>query len=65
LIANGQDLTGKGPHRFAASGLARTFQTPRVFADMSVAANIDFGLQFAGRAARHPGCCVTRPASWR
>ena len=49
LIANGRDLTGKGPHHFAASGLARTFQTPRVFADMSVAANIDFGLQFAGR----------------
>jgi branched-chain amino acid transport system ATP-binding protein len=54
LIANGRDLTGKGPHRFAASGLARTFQTPRVFADMSVAANIDFGLQFAGRHRTAP-----------
>ena len=54
LIANGQDLTGKGPHHFAASGLARTFQTPRVFADMSVAANIDFGLQFAGRRRKAP-----------
>jgi len=54
LIANGQNLTGKGPHRFAASGLARTFQTPRVFADMSVAANIHFGLQFAGRHRTAP-----------
>ncbi len=54
LIANGRELTGKGPHHFAASGLARTFQTPRVFADMSVAANIDFGLQFAGRHRTAP-----------
>jgi branched-chain amino acid transport system ATP-binding protein len=48
----GDDLTGKGPHRFAAHGLARTFQTPRVFADMSVEANIGFGLKFAGRRPR-------------
>ncbi len=52
LIAEGRDLTGKGPHRYAAHGLARTFQTPRVFADMSVAANIGFGLKFAGRRRR-------------
>ena len=52
LLVAGEDLTGKGPHRFAAHGLARTFQTPRVFADMSVAANIDFGLKFAGRRPR-------------
>lgn len=49
LRVGGSDLTGRGPHRFAAGGLARTFQTPRVFGDMTVAANIDFGLQFAGR----------------
>jgi len=49
LLAGGQNLSGKGPHRYAAAGIARTFQTPRVFADMTVLANIDFGLQFAGR----------------
>jgi ABC-type branched-subunit amino acid transport system ATPase component len=48
----GDDLTGRGPHRFAAHGLARTFQTPRVFADMTVRANIEFGLKFAGRRPR-------------
>lgn len=48
LLAAGRDLTGAGPHRFAARGLARTFQTPRVFADLSVQANIEFGLKFAG-----------------
>ncbi|MCM0610492.1 MAG: ABC transporter ATP-binding protein [Ideonella sp. WA131b] len=49
LFADGQRLTGAKPHRFAARGVARTFQTPRVFGGLSVAANIDFGLQFAGR----------------
>ncbi len=55
LYAQGQRLTGAKPHRFARQGVARTFQTPRVFAELSVAANIDFGLQFAGRL---------RTASW-
>lgn len=49
LLVSGKNLSGKGPHRYAAAGIARTFQTPRVFPDMPVAANIDFGLKFAGR----------------
>jgi len=55
LFAQGRRLTGASPHRYAHHGIARTFQTPRVFAELSVAANIDFGLQFAGRK---------RDASW-
>ncbi len=52
LRVEGRDLTGRGPHRYAAHGLARTFQTPRVFADMPVATNIELGLKFAGRRPR-------------
>jgi len=52
LVASGRDLTGAKPHRYAQHGIARTFQTPRVFAELPVAANIDFGLQFAGRARK-------------
>jgi branched-chain amino acid transport system ATP-binding protein len=52
LVVDGDDLTGKGPHRFAAHGLARTFQTPRVFPDLAVRDNIEFGLKFAGRRPR-------------
>jgi branched-chain amino acid transport system ATP-binding protein len=52
LVVAGDDLTGLGPHRYAAHGLARTFQTPRVFADMPVVSNIEFGLKFAGRRPR-------------
>jgi branched-chain amino acid transport system ATP-binding protein len=55
LFAQGRRMTGARAHRFAAEGVARTFQTPRVFAALPVAANIDFGLQFAGRG---------RQASW-
>jgi len=49
LLLGGHDLAGQGPHRFAAQGVARTFQTPRVFGGLRVVDNVDFGLQFAGR----------------
>ena len=52
LSIEGRSLAGAAPHRFAAMGLARTFQTPRVFADLPVSENIRFGLAFAGRRPR-------------
>ncbi len=52
LLASGRKLTGRKPHHFAAQGVARTFQTPRTFAEMRVRDNIDFGLKFAGRRPR-------------
>jgi branched-chain amino acid transport system ATP-binding protein len=52
LLVQGRDLTGAAPHRFAARGVARTFQTPRVFADLPVRDNVAFGLKFAGRRPR-------------
>ena len=53
LLMRGEDLTGRGPHAFAARGVARTFQTPRVFREMTAEANVRFGLEFAGRRRRH------------
>ncbi len=52
LLVQGRNLTGSAPHRFAARGVARTFQTPRVFADLPVRDNVSFGLKFAGRRPR-------------
>jgi ABC-type branched-subunit amino acid transport system ATPase component len=49
LVIAGDDLTGKAPHVFAAHGVARTFQTPRVFRAMTAEQNVRFGLEFAGR----------------
>jgi branched-chain amino acid transport system ATP-binding protein len=53
LTVGGHDLTGRAPHVFAAHGVARTFQTPRVFRDMTAETNVRFGLEFAGRRRRH------------
>src|SRR5688572_15761391 len=49
LIVSGDDLTGAPAHRFAMHGVARTFQTPRVFREMSARENVQFGLDHAGR----------------
>jgi branched-chain amino acid transport system ATP-binding protein len=49
----GDDLTGRAPHAFAAHGIARTFQTPRVFKEMPAIDNVRFGLEFAGRTRQH------------
>jgi branched-chain amino acid transport system ATP-binding protein len=37
---NGQSLLGMAPHRIAATGLARTFQNIRLFAELSVLDNV-------------------------
>ena len=55
LFVQGLRLTGAAPHRYAAQGIARTFQTPRVFAELSVTQNVGFGLQFAGRKRKSSG----------
>ena len=52
LFVGGAELTRKPAHVFARAGIARTFQTPRVFADMTVAESVRFGLEFAGRWRR-------------
>ena len=49
----GDDLTGRPAHVFARHGVARAFQTPRVFRDMTTEQNVRFGLTFAGRGRRH------------
>ena len=49
----GDDLTGRPPHAFATHGVARTFQTPRVFREMPAIDNVRFGLEFAGRTRQH------------
>lgn len=52
LLIDGNEVTGHPAHEFALRGVARTFQTPRVFRDMSVEENVRFGLEFAGRSRK-------------
>ena len=54
LVADGVELTGQLPQRYAEHGIARTFQTPRTFAEMTVIDNVNFALQFAGRHREAP-----------
>jgi branched-chain amino acid transport system ATP-binding protein len=53
LVVRGDDLSGRPAHVFASHGIARTFQTPRVFRDMTAEENVRFGLEFAGRRRSH------------
>jgi branched-chain amino acid transport system ATP-binding protein len=61
LMFDGSDLTGRAPHQFCRRGVARTFQTPRVFRAMTVLENVMFGLRFA-RRARAPASLVSSRA---
>jgi branched-chain amino acid transport system ATP-binding protein len=53
VVVGGDDLTGRSPHAYAVHGVARTFQTPRVFKEMPAIDNVRFGLEFAGRTRQH------------
>ncbi len=43
IAFEGDDLTGRAPHEFAARGIARTFQNLQVFSNMSALENVMVG----------------------
>ncbi len=54
VLFHGRDITGWPPHRLCHAGLARTFQIPRMFPEMTALENILVGAWFGKpeRAAR-------------
>jgi branched-chain amino acid transport system ATP-binding protein len=50
----GVDLTGRPVHAFNRLGIARTFQTGRVFRTLTVRENVKFGLRFPHRRGGRP-----------
>lgn len=52
LRFSGANLTGAPPYELAHAGIARTFQTPRVFVSLTVAENVQFALDFVGSVRR-------------
>jgi len=63
IVVAGDDLTGRAPHAYAVHGVARTFQTPRVFKEMSAEDNVRFGLEFAGRTRQHAHDAFDEPGA--
>jgi len=55
----GQDVTGLAPHRWAAAGLARTFQNLQVFFNMSALDNVMTGRHRHERCAMWPSLLHT------
>lgn len=58
VFFNGRDISGRPPHDIIRRGIARTFQTPRIYQRMSVLENIraaQHGLASAGAGRRTRG----------
>ena len=51
LSLRGRDIGRLAPHRVGRLGIGRTFQTPRIFEDMTVVENIAIGIDARDRAA--------------
>ena len=51
----GEDISRQGPHRIIAKGIARTFQTPRVYARMTVRENLAAARHTLPRGERQAG----------
>jgi len=49
VLLAGQDITGLPAHKVAQKGIARTFQTLRLFEDLSVLDNVIIGMHARGR----------------
>jgi branched-chain amino acid transport system permease protein len=50
----GRDITGSPPHRISRLGLARTFQRPRPFSQLTVEENVLMGSAFGGSGSEDP-----------
>ncbi len=55
----GKKITGAPPHKVAAMGIVRTFQTIRLFSEMSVAENVMSGRHFRSTQGFWHGICHT------
>jgi branched-chain amino acid transport system ATP-binding protein len=62
LRFKGQDITGWKPHRICRLGVARTFQTVKVFPNTSVLENVQLGLLF-GRSGSMSSADAAREAA--
>jgi branched-chain amino acid transport system ATP-binding protein len=62
IVFNGVDITGKPPHRIAASGMARTFQNIELFTNLTVLDNLMLGRHIHLRYGTLAAICWFGPA---
>lgn len=55
VIYRGQDITRRQPHEICHAGIARTFQIPRPFPDMTTLENVKVGLWFGKKGRQSKG----------
>lgn len=67
ITLDGRSIFGKAPHTIARSGLARTFQTVRLYDELTLDEHIELalrGLTGAKRSRRAGGGAPTWTARW-
>ena len=64
ILQKGREITGFQPHRIAALGLSRTFQTTKLFSRMTVLENVMVGRHTRTRAGFLSGV-LSLPWTWR
>ena len=64
VYRDGREITGLSPHRIAAGGICRTFQTTRLFPAMSVLENVMVGRHPRTKAGFVAGV-LSLPWTWR
>lgn len=60
IVLDGHQISGLRPYQIAAAGVARTFQTPGLFLDMSVVGNVMVGRHCQTRRG-FASCCFRLP----
>ena len=61
---DGRDISGLPAHRIARAGIARTYQIPRPFAQMSVLDNVALAAMYAGRGIAHVDAGRAEARQW-
>ena len=64
IALDGRSIGGLRPYQIAAAGVARTFQTPGLFLDMSVIENVMVGRHCQSKWG-FAGCCLRLPGQVR
>lgn len=64
IIFEGQEITGLKPFKICRLGIARTFQTVKIFPDLSALKNVEVSLQFGATGKLSSAQTAKKAAEW-